>query len=226
MQCQMASSMAKLGVFFLFLHLMKSKWRGRIANELGVLVLVLMARASVAPSSTPPKECRPSLFEFSHLTGRQDICNATCREETHNALVEVYTVLSKDAAAGVLHLWPSEPACQACTLCRTDDKLCDPGPPYCCWRGVNCCRYFKRISPDTNCSLYSVVRLSLRTLGLNGSLDDALPALQTLHKWGLLYLELDGNELSGTIPSNISSLQKLRGLSLSNNGKCSFPAEE
>jgi hypothetical protein len=186
-------------------------------------ILVLVARISAVPYLIPPQECSPGLFENQYATKATKICGSTCREETHSALLEVYGMLSKDAPPGDLKLWPQQKApCEACTRCR--NITCPPGPPYCCWRGVNCCRDFKKIAPDTDCDLYSVVRLSLRTLGLNATLDGALPALQTLHKWGLMYLELDGNHLHGTIPSKIASLQDLRGLSLSNNGECDFAA--
>ena len=94
-------------------------------------------------------------------------------------------------------------------------------PSYCCWEGVHCCHehsiYVAALR--TPCRQYSVFILALRAGNLTNSLGPVMPQLTTLHRHGMVGLDLSRNFITGPLPPSFNELTNLQLLLLGANSE-------
>jgi Leucine-rich repeat (LRR) protein len=198
-----------------------------------VLFIMLLAIGAVAqPRAVQQSQSAAAGLDSCGLNDSRlslnTTCNSTCRTAIHRALVDIYNSLNgskwdwgsledrpEDATATAAAAWPDSSRCVACSL--TSGAL---APSYCCWEGVVCCgehhNYADEHGQDA-CQPYSVTLLQLRSGNVAGKLSSIMQQLQVLHAQGLTYLDLSRNNLTGSIPEAIGSLNKLQVLMLGSN---------
>lgn len=101
-------------------------------------------------------------------------------------------------------------------------------PAYCCWDGVLCCHEHS-IYTDARrvpCTQGSVSMLQLRAGNLTREFQRVMPQLETLHRYGLLGLDLSRNYINGSLPAAIGNLTNLQVLLLGANSECIEAAQQ
>ena len=76
----------------------------------------------------------------------------------------------------------------------------DPAPGYCSWYGISCCSQAdQRDGSCSNVHAVSAIDLKVNRVNITISEPDELDSLEGLHASGLLAVNLEGNNVSGTL---------------------------
>lgn len=182
------------------------------------LFLLLLASLKCAAWATNDAGCA-----ISDALLQPSACGQSCRKETLEALRAIYRDTNGSS------MWSfsdsdQQPAPKGnwsdaiCIHCSSGAKIL---PSYCCWEGVSCCQGPHNSSDSPGCDLYSVTALQPQSGNLTGNFEKLVPHISVLHEYGLQYLDMGRNFITGSIPPTIANLSNLKALMLASNSKCS-----
>lgn len=147
-------------------------------------------------------------------------CGESCREQTLTALRAMGELTNGTGGwwydyNGNAVLDESWGECQPCN--SSQGRFL---PSYCCWSGVWCCQQHGSLSSGTDCDPYSVTALQMQSANITAPFHELIPHAAVLHKFGLQYIDLSRNFITGSIPPSIGELSNLKALLLGSNSKC------
>eukprot|EP00878_Enallax_costatus_P008958 GHUV01009368.1.p1 GENE.GHUV01009368.1~~GHUV01009368.1.p1 ORF type:complete len:379 (+),score=81.93 GHUV01009368.1:269-1405(+) len=178
------------------------------------LLLWLLAALSVSARAASDAGCG-----ITDASLQPSACGETCRRETLEALRAIYRdtngPLGWNFTEKNQHIAPKGNwSDSSCVRCSIGDKIL---PSYCCWLGVSCCQQPHTFSDNTACDPYSVTALQPQSGNITGPFHRLVPHLAVLHQYGLRYLDMGRNFLTGSIPPSIANLPNLKMLLLASN---------
>eukprot|EP00878_Enallax_costatus_P028372 GHUV01030644.1.p1 GENE.GHUV01030644.1~~GHUV01030644.1.p1 ORF type:complete len:284 (+),score=40.51 GHUV01030644.1:200-1051(+) len=152
---------------------------------------------------------------------QQGVCSAACQLATCIALAGFYSSTLNETRHGLdTRSWTNRYGWDLTKTQSCPQLLAaqDSPPSHCSWYGVTCCTAEALAQQDCG-SVYSIVEIKIQVNGVNGSIADpqVIQSIVQLHSCGLTRLNLEGNDLAGTIGSEWGLLTNLTVLNLGNN---------
>lgn len=140
------------------------------------------------------------------------VCGTACQQATCKALATFYEATTVEME------WADSGGWQALrgTSCAELVLGGSSAPAYCAWLGVSCCDA-GGAAAGRCIAAHAIDDLTITVNRLNGSIAEPpfMDSLVQLHACGLRGVDLEGNELSGTVSARWGELTNLRRLSLS-----------
>lgn len=177
------------------------------------LVIYAYGAADVQQCGTSDAQLQPSA------------CGETCRKQTLEALRAIYTITNGDEGWNFAEKNKHTPvkgnwSDSGCVPCSRGNRI---WPSYCCWVGVSCCEEPNIFGSNKDCNAYSVTSLQPQSGNITGPFQQLVPQFNVLHRYGLQYIDMGRNFLTGTIPPSIGNLTNLKALLLASNSKFLAP---
>lgn len=163
------------------------------------VLCVLVALANVAGSISEPS-C-PGVYDQR--------CTLDCQLATCRALASFYRATYNPSQP-----WQHDIGWRTTNNSSCEDQLLS-GPVYCDWEGIQCCNA-EMVEAHRCNALNAVKALDLQVNGLNGSISNPafMNSILQLHSCGASKLQLQGNDLSGSLSSSWGQLVNLTYLDL------------